>query len=135
MTSFDLCYTFIFIHLRASTLGLAFDDIGLHLEIRMVHDRSDNDHEFPEQDSMVKLHPIVLLTMTDYIGRHTLQKKQDPILGAILGQRNEHGCTMEVAFEFRLHNDSRKPQVPFDSAWFDTRLNLCKKSFPPMDLF
>jgi COP9 signalosome complex subunit 6 len=48
------------------------------------------------------LHPLVLLTMSDYITRHTLREQRGPIIGAILGQQNGREITMEHAFECHL---------------------------------
>ncbi|KAF2100756.1 hypothetical protein NA57DRAFT_54830 [Rhizodiscina lignyota] len=47
----------------------------------------------------IQLHPLVLLTISDYITRHTLRKQSGPIVGAIIGQQNGREITMEVAFE------------------------------------
>ncbi|PNY28736.1 COP9 signalosome complex subunit 6 [Tolypocladium capitatum] len=45
------------------------------------------------------LHPLVLLTISDYITRHTLREQQGPIVGALLGQQNGREITIEHAFE------------------------------------
>lgn len=45
------------------------------------------------------LHPLVLLTISDYITRHTLRGQSDPIIGALLGQQNGREITIEHAFE------------------------------------
>ena len=45
------------------------------------------------------LHPLVLLTISDYITRHTLRQQQGPIIGALLGQQNGREITVEHAFE------------------------------------
>ncbi|KAF5027464.1 hypothetical protein F66182_425 [Fusarium sp. NRRL 66182] len=45
------------------------------------------------------LHPLVLLTISDYITRHTLRQQQGPIIGALLGQQNGREITIEHAFE------------------------------------
>ncbi|KAK5998335.1 COP9 signalosome complex subunit 6 [Cladobotryum mycophilum] len=45
------------------------------------------------------LHPLVLLTISDYITRHTLRQSQGPIIGALLGQQNGREITIEHAFE------------------------------------
>ena len=45
------------------------------------------------------LHPLVLLTISDYITRHTLREQSGPIVGAVLGQQNGREITMEHAFE------------------------------------
>lgn len=45
------------------------------------------------------LHPLVLLTVSDYITRHTLRKQEGPVIGALLGQQNGREITIEHAFE------------------------------------
>ncbi|KAF9869554.1 cop9 signalosome subunit 6 [Colletotrichum karsti] len=45
------------------------------------------------------LHPLVLLTISDYITRHTLRSQAGPIVGALLGQQNGREVTIEHAFE------------------------------------
>jgi COP9 signalosome complex subunit 6 len=48
------------------------------------------------------LHPLVLLTISDYITRHTLREQTGPIIGALLGQQNGREITVEHAFECHL---------------------------------
>ena len=48
------------------------------------------------------LHPLVLLTISDYITRHTLRQQDGPIIGALLGQQNGRDITVEHAFECHL---------------------------------
>lgn len=45
------------------------------------------------------LHPLVILTISDYITRHTLRGQNIPIVGALLGQQNGREVTIEHAFE------------------------------------
>ncbi|KAM5377769.1 hypothetical protein ACJA88_006450 [Fusarium oxysporum] len=45
------------------------------------------------------LHPLVLLTISDYITRHTLRQQEGPIIGVLLGQQNGREITVEHAFE------------------------------------
>ncbi|KAK6224587.1 signalosome subunit [Colletotrichum tabaci] len=45
------------------------------------------------------LHPLVLLTISDYITRHTLRSQPGPIVGALLGQQNGREITIEHAFD------------------------------------
>ncbi|OAR02384.1 hypothetical protein LLEC1_05316 [Akanthomyces lecanii] len=48
------------------------------------------------------LHPLVLLTISDYITRHTLRHQSVPIIGALLGQQNGREITIEHAFDCHL---------------------------------
>lgn len=73
----------------------------------------------------IQLHPLVLLTTSDYITRHVLRRQEGPIVGAILGQQNGREITMEVAFECKVDT---KPNgaVEVDEEWFNERLEQCK---------
>ncbi|KAK7426920.1 hypothetical protein QQZ08_006512 [Neonectria magnoliae] len=69
------------------------------------------------------LHPLVLLTISDYITRHTLRQQQGPIVGALLGQQNGREITIEHAFEAHMRP---APAVPggylLDAEQFGARL-------------
>jgi COP9 signalosome complex subunit 6 len=69
------------------------------------------------------LHPLVLLTISDYITRHTLREQQGPIVGALLGQQNGREITIEHAFECHMRT---APEVEggylIDGDKFSTRL-------------
>ncbi|PHH60948.1 hypothetical protein CDD81_1005 [Ophiocordyceps australis] len=73
----------------------------------------------------VILHPLVLLTISDYITRHTLRRQDGPIIGALLGQQNGREVTVEHAFE--CHTQPA-PDVDggylIDAAKFAARLEL-----------
>lgn len=47
----------------------------------------------------VILHPLVLLTISDYIARHTLREMEGQVTGALLGQQNGREITIEHAFD------------------------------------
>ncbi|GME64211.1 Mov34/MPN/PAD-1 [Neofusicoccum parvum] len=83
----------------------------------------------------VQLHPLVLLTVSDYITRHTLRQQPGPIVGAIIGQQNGREITMEVAFEVKLivGDDG---EVRIDDSWFGERLEQYKTVYksPALDL-
>ena len=81
----------------------------------------------------VQLHPLVLLTVSDYITRHTLRQQEGPIVGAILGQQNGREVTMEHAFECKLKTDPKtkaiiadnEGRLMLDEEWFAQRLEQC----------
>lgn len=81
----------------------------------------------------VQLHPLVLLTISDYITRHTVRGQQGPIIGAIIGQQNGREVSMEHAFECKLKTDGRtgeplmdaEGRVTLDEDWFAQRLEQC----------
>ncbi|KAF1847375.1 uncharacterized protein K460DRAFT_280751 [Cucurbitaria berberidis CBS 394.84] len=69
----------------------------------------------------VQLHPLVLLTISDCITRHTLRQQTGPVVGAILGAQDGQNITMEVAFQAKLRaNDDG--EVALDDEWFGKRL-------------
>lgn len=74
---------------------------------------------------IVQLHPLVLLTISDCISRHTLRQQPGPVVGAILGAQNGQEVTMEVAFQAKLKS-SDDGEVTLDDEWFSKRLEDCK---------
>lgn len=83
----------------------------------------------------VQLHPLVLLTISDCITRHTIRQQTGPIVGAILGAQDGQNVSMEVAFQAKLeinvHGD-----VVLDEEWFSKRLEDFKDVHkqPPLDI-
>ncbi|OHE94739.1 signalosome subunit [Colletotrichum orchidophilum] len=73
------------------------------------------------------LHPLVLLTISDYITRHTLRSQPGPIVGALLGQQNGREITVEHAFDCHTRP---VPEVEggylLDSERFGARLEQMK---------
>ena len=85
------------------------------------------------------LHPLVLLTISDYITRHTLTHQTQPIVGALLGQQNGREITIEVAYDVRLapspsHEQNTEWQL--DDEFFAVRLAQYKEVHkdPALDL-
>lgn len=68
----------------------------------------------------VALHPLVLLTISDYITRHTLRQQDGPIVGALLGQQNGREITIEHAFDCLLLEV--EGEMILNQAWFEDRL-------------
>ncbi|KAI6823743.1 hypothetical protein KC340_g4551 [Hortaea werneckii] len=88
----------------------------------------------PETTLSVQLHPLVLLTISDYITRHTLRQQQGPVVGAIIGQQNGRNFTLENAFECKLAEADGN--VVLDREWFAERLEQYKDvhKAPALDL-
>ncbi|KAI6782113.1 uncharacterized protein J7T54_002350 [Emericellopsis cladophorae] len=70
----------------------------------------------------VILHPLVLLTISDYISRHTLRGKTHPIVGGVLGQQNGREITIEHAFEVKMEEGNNTVA----EGWFAKRLEQMK---------
>lgn len=68
----------------------------------------------------IALHPLVLLTISDYITRHTLRQQKGPVVGALLGQQNGREITIEHAFDCLLTEVDG--EVILSQAWFEERL-------------
>ena len=71
------------------------------------------------------LHPLVLLTISDYVTRHSARQRQGPIVGALLGQQQGQQITLEHAFECHTKRGS-DDEIILDAAWFGTRVQQCK---------
>ncbi|TVY93402.1 COP9 signalosome complex subunit [Lachnellula willkommii] len=82
----------------------------------------------------VALHPLVLLTISDYITRHTLRQQTGPIVGALLGQQNGREITIEHAFDCLLVEV--EGEIILNQAWFEDRLQQMKDvhKVPALDL-
>ncbi|KAJ9136457.1 Cop9 signalosome subunit 6 [Pleurostoma richardsiae] len=71
----------------------------------------------------ITLHPLVLLTISDYIVRHALRNQKGPIVGALLGQQNGREITLEFAFECRMiPSEKSLGDYVVDTTWFEARL-------------
>jgi hypothetical protein len=78
----------------------------------------------------IALHPLALLTISDYITRHTLRNLPGAIVGALLGSQSGREIAIEHAYEVVLvPNDT---SIAIDKAWFETKLRLCMPLLPPL---
>ena len=99
------------------------------------------------------LHPLVLLTISDYITRHSLRRQSQPIVGALLGQQKGREITIEHAFDLKLLDPTLPVPGAFDGKaggggegeqsewrlhedWFTERLQQYKDVHkdPPLEL-
>ena len=83
------------------------------------------------------LHPLVLLTISDYITRHTLRRQTQPIVGALLGQQNGREVSLEHAYEVKLiHGENGDADWQLCHDWFQERLQQYKDVHkdPALDL-
>ena len=83
----------------------------------------------------VQLHPLVLLNISDYITRHTIRERKDPIVGAILGSQHGRHITMEHAFECKTEQN-QDGAILMDGGWFHDRLQQFREVHkqPALDL-
>ena len=80
----------------------------------------------PSSSSLtINLHPLVLLTISDYITRHTLRRHTQPIVGALIGLQSGRTVSLEHAFECLLEANAQGDYVLHDS-WFKDRLQQYK---------
>ncbi|RYP64577.1 hypothetical protein DL771_008690 [Monosporascus sp. 5C6A] len=80
------------------------------------------------------LHPLVLLTISDYITRHALREQTGPIVGALIGQQNGREITIEHAFECATL--AKDGEVILNADWFTQRLDQMRQihKSPQLDL-
>ncbi|OAP56763.1 hypothetical protein AYL99_08875 [Fonsecaea erecta] len=74
-----------------------------------------------ENDLAVSLHPLVLLTISDQVTRHSVRKQSGPVAGALLGQRKGREITVEHAFPAALVRHEEGPWR-FNLEWMETRI-------------
>lgn len=72
----------------------------------------------------VQLHPLVLLTISDHITRHTARQQQDPIVGALLGQQQGREISLEYAFECHTITGPND-EILLHQTWFEERVKQC----------
>lgn len=82
----------------------------------------------------MQLHPLVLLTISDYITRHISRQQLGPIVGSILGRQHGRSLTLEHAYECKTGEGDGG--VVLDREWFDERLEQYKDvhKAPALDL-
>lgn len=92
-------------------------------------------HKAADSGLRILLHPLVLLTISDYITRHTLRRHEGPIVGALLGQQNGRDISLENAFECRVLPGDGDDVILHD-VWFKERLQQYKDvhKSPALDL-
>ncbi|KAL8706683.1 MAG: hypothetical protein Q9201_000317 [Fulgogasparrea decipioides] len=92
-------------------------------------------HKSSDSGLQIHLHPLVLLTVSDLITRHTLRRREGPIVGALLGQHNGLDVTLEQAFECQVVG-AEHGAVLLHQAWFEERLQQHKEVYkePALDL-
>ena len=98
------------------------------ITVKIMADNSDNPliSTKPSDSGLhVALHPLVLLTISDYATRHSARQQRGPIVGALLGQQQGRQITLEHAFECHTKRDSNN-EIILDAAWFGTRVQQCK---------
>ncbi len=82
-------------------------------------------HKYSDSGLEVHLHPLVLLTISDYITRHVLRRQQGPIVGALLGQQSGREISLEQAFECNVL-PAPGNAVVLNESWFQDRLQQYK---------
>ncbi|MCJ1343787.1 hypothetical protein MMC31_001984 [Peltigera leucophlebia] len=82
-------------------------------------------HKSSDSGLEVHLHPLVLLTISDYIARHVLRRQRGPIIGALLGQQSGREISLEHAFECSVV-PAPGDTVILNEVWFLDRLQQYK---------
>ncbi|CCX15845.1 Similar to COP9 signalosome complex subunit 6; acc. no. Q5BB47 [Pyronema omphalodes CBS 100304] len=82
----------------------------------------------------IALHPLALLTISDYITRHALRNNTGPVIGALLGSQNGREIAIEYAYEILLAPSTPEKPVVIDKTWFEKKLSLFKDTHPSADL-
>ena len=91
-------------------------------------------HKSPSSDLHINLHPLILLTISDYITRHTLRRQSSPIVGALIGQQSGRSVSLEHAFDCKTVQSNG--QILLHETWFKDRLQQYKDvhSAPALEL-
>lgn len=89
------------------------------------HSSLVSNHNSSDSGLQIRLHPLVLLTISDHITRHSLRRREEPIVGALLGQHNGRDITLEHAFECQVVR-GEQGAVLLHQTWFQDRLQQYK---------
>ena len=112
-----------------SFISTPWDSLSASLRQLIMADNNQNSliskHKSPDSGLQVHLHPLVLLTISDHITRHTLRQREQPIVGALLGQHNGRDVTLEHAFECRVV-PGEQGALLLHQTWFQKRLQQYK---------
>lgn len=79
----------------------------------------------PDTSLNVQLHPLVLLTISDYVTRHTLRQQEGTVFGAIIGSQSGRNYTLEHAYECTTNEAG--DEVKVDAEFFRDRLEQYKE--------
>ncbi|GAB7360156.1 hypothetical protein MBLNU230_g7919t1 [Neophaeotheca triangularis] len=79
----------------------------------------------PDTSLSVQLHPLVLLTISDYVTRHTLREQEGSIFGAIIGSQSGRNFTLEHAYECTTNEAG--DEIKVDAEFFHDRLEQYKE--------
>lgn len=92
-------------------------------------------HKSSDSGLQVHLHPLALLTISDYITRHTVQRRNGAVVGALLGQQNGRVISLEHAFECDVF-EGDYDNLTLEENWFNQRLVQYKEvhKSPALDL-
>ncbi|KAG8525681.1 uncharacterized protein KY384_000441 [Bacidia gigantensis] len=82
-------------------------------------------HKTSDSGLVINLHPLVLLTISDYITRHTLRRQTQPVVGALLGQLSGRSISLEQAYDVQVVQSDNGQWVLHD-AFFKDRLQQYK---------
>lgn len=91
----------------------------------MEHSSLVSSQKASDSGLQIHLHPLVLLTVSDLITRHTLRRQTGPIVGALLGQQHGRDITLEYAFECQVEQGNNEI-VALHLSWFADRLQQYK---------
>ena len=82
------------------------------------------------------LHPLVLLTISDYLTRQRLRGSRQPLVGALLGQQKGTEITIEHAYDIKILPTQPGEEWTLDEQFFAERLQQYKDvhKAPPLDL-
>ena len=82
-------------------------------------------HKASDSGLRAHLHPLVLLTISECIARERLRRRDEPIVGALLGQQNGREISLEHAFDCKATQGDHGAGIR-NQALFQDRLKMYK---------
>eukprot|EP01066_Platyproteum_vivax_P021638 Platyproteum_vivax@DN984_c0_g1_i1.p1 len=95
--------------------------------------RKDNEnHTLQESKGLdVNVHPLVIINISDHHTRHSVEKREGRIIGALIGQVD--GRKLDIHNSFELDVSIVEDTETLDDEFFKTRLGQYSEVFPDYD--
>ena len=81
----------------------------------------------------VVMHPMVLLSISDYMTRHTMRNQPGPVVGALLGSLDGRELHLVQVFDMKLILPKDDEGVKLDLEWLAERVSQCELTLSTSD--
>ena len=111
-----------------------YSSFGFPVDISEYNEMAEPNELVSEQRSpdglKVMMHPMVLLSISDYVTRHTMRKQPGPIVGALLGSLDGRELHLVQVFDMKLILPKNDEGIKLDLEWLAERVSQCEATIP-----